>query len=424
MNMEKIKTILTRTALFLAISIFTLTSVPAYYVSAYASQNGAVVFDGSQYNEEAEYLQYCLNKLGYRDYDNNMLDTDGYFGDKTKSALAGFLKAEGLGNFNNAAKDKLISLAESSETRRYESGFSKDAGKLIPTAFAYSSLSNINSSDDPFYSMSVLKELPFIITMKPTELSYKSMRVAEAIKKQTKLFGYVNLGPDNPEDGRNNWRMADLSNVESEIDSIAEAGWYGVFVDQMGYDFNETRDRQNTIIDYIHKKGLVCMSNSWLIEDTLDSSVDPIYNPHGEPSHLNSDDWCLVESFLLDGDSYRGDTSYMEKYLKIKENKESTGINIAVLSYKMDSKSWQQSAEDIKMSYILAQCLGFDGWWFGKTENSDHLLYGKEPGVNIGTTFVKPLSLESGNLYTAETEEYRIEYYAQDTPVLKLIPKK
>lgn len=398
-------------------------SVSGNSLTTSTSPNDAISYDGSKYNGEAEYLQDCLNILGFKDSHNQVLDTDGYFGNNTKDALDKFMKSQGFSYFSNEAKVKLMSLAENAGAQKYNSGFTSGANKLAPTAFMYSSLSNIDGNDDPFYSMNVLKEFPYIITMKPTDLSYNSLRVAEVIKTQTKLFGYVNLGPNNPLDDESQWRMADLNKVKSEVDSIADAGWYGVFIDQFGYDWNETRERQNALVDYIHSKGLKCMANSWIPEDALDSKVDASANPNGIPSHLNSGDWYLVESFITDGDSYRGDASYIEKYLKIAQYKENTGINVAVLSYKRDSTDWQQASDDVKMSYILAQCLGYDGWWFGKTDNEDNLLYGKDPNIDIGTTLTKPLSHESGNLYTAEAEKYRIEYYAGVTPELKLIPK-
>lgn len=429
MNLAKVKKITLKILLFTTTFSCTLlnTTLTKDLINGgsiiLAAQADEILLDGSVYNEEAEYFQYCLNKLGYKDSDNNILDTDGYFGDKSKSALNKFLQDQGFAYFSITAKNKLMLLAESTANILFNSGFTLGVNKLTPTAFVYSSISNINNLDDPFYSMSLLKEFPYIITMRPDEMSYKSKRVAEFIKTKTKIFGYVNLGPDNPTADKSQWQQADLNKVKAEIDSIANAGWYGVFVDQFGYDYNETRERQNIIVDYIHSKGLRCMANAWFVDDALGAKVDSIANPKGIPSHLNSMDWYLVESFFTDGSSYRGDTSYIEKYLKVKQYRDNMKINVAALSYKRDDITWQQAANDIKTSYILAQCLGFNGWWFGKTDNSDNLLYGKDPNVNLGA-IIKPLKLVTGNKYVAETEKYKIEYYAQKVPVLKLTPKK
>jgi len=98
-------------------------------------------------------------------------------------------------------------------------------------------------------------------------------------------------------------------------------------------------------------------------------------------------------------------------------------INVAALSYKRACTPWQKAASDVKNSYILAQSLGFQGWWFGKTNNSDHFVYGSDPNIDLGT-FLKPLTRKSRNLYIAETKKYKLEYYANTIPTLKLIPKK
>jgi hypothetical protein len=424
MNIRNIITavinILLASVVFSFISLY--SSVTVYGSTSLLVQQDTVTLDGSVYSEEAEYYQYCLNQLGYTDSENKKLDADGYFGNISRQALAKFLKAQNFSSFTKVAKDKLMSLAENTSNKPFDSGFTTGRNKLTPVSFVYTSLSNINNSDNPFYSMSVLKEFPYIVTSKPSELTYKSMRVAEVIKKQIKLFGYVNLGADNPYDDKSQWRQADLNKVKDEIDNIAAAGWYGIFIDQFGYEWNETRERQNIIVDYAHSKGLKCMVNAWFVEDALGSEKDSTHNPNGDSTHLNSNDWLLVESFLTDGDSYRGNGSYIEKYLKIKKYKEISKINITVLSYKNENMNWKEAEEDIKMSYILSQCLGFQGWWFGKTDNEDYLLYGKEPNINLGT-ITKQLTLENGNKYTAETDKYIIEYYAEETPKLNLIKK-
>jgi hypothetical protein len=388
----------------------------------FALQSDEVVLNSSIFSEEAEYYQYCLNRLGYKDKNNNILDADGYFGSLSLSALEKFLTVENFAYFSEEAKNKLMFLAEQKITEKYNSGFSLGENKLTPTAFVYSSLSNINNSHDPFYSMSALKEFPYIITMRPDQMSYKSKRVAEVIKANTKIFGYVNLGPNNPTASKDQWQQADLNAVKLEIDSIANSGWYGVFVDQFGYDWNETRERQNIVVDYIHSKGLVCMVNAWFVDDVFGAKVDAITNPNGIESHLNNRDWYLLESFFTDGDSYRGSESYIDKYLKVKTYKEKYKFNVNVLSYKRDSISWEDSKKDIETSYVLAKCLGFEGWWFGKTDNSDNLLYGKEPSFTLGT-LSSALSKKSKKMYVAETSDYTIEYYANEIPVLKMMPK-
>ena len=164
------------------------------------------------------------------------------------------------------------------------------------------------------------------------------------------------------------------------------------------------------------------MANAWVPEDVLGSEVDKRANPEGLASHLNSNDWSLIESFYTDGNSYRADSSYIEKYLKAKEYSEQTGVKISTLSYKRDSKTWDQSKSDIETSFVLSHVLGFDGWWFARWDNSNKFLYGKEPDLDLGAV-IKPLGLESKDKYVAETENYIIEYFSNGESSLNLIKK-
>lgn len=386
-----------------------------------------IVFDGSTYNQEAEFYQRCLKVLGYKTDSGTDITIDGYFGNESNSVLNKFLQAEGFTTFSGLARDKLVELAESVPYPTYDTGFISSQNYLQHVSFVYCRLSNIDNLDDPFYAMHALSNLPYMVTAIPSELSYSSLMVANYIMKNTKLFGYVNLGPNNPTDPKASWVMSNITTVKSQIDDLANAGWYGVFVDQFGYDWDETRQRQNEIIDYAHSKGLVVMVNGWFVDDVFAATVCDA-NPSGTPTHLNSNDWYLAESFFSDGGStsdptdspYRTDTGSMDKYIKAMQYHQSTGIKITTLSYQDVNKTWAQSLDDIKMSYILAASLDYNGWWFGKSDNSDNLTYGKDPVADLGT-FTQYLTYD-GTKYVAKTTNYTIEFYPGTTPSMNLIP--
>lgn len=387
-----------------------------------------ITFDGSSFNEEAEFYQRCLKVLGYKTDGGGDIDIDGYFGNQSKSVLAKFLQAEGFTEFNGIARDKLVERAENVSYAPYDFGFIQGQTNLQHVSFVYCSLKNVDEKNDPFYTMHALSQLPYMVTAEPGELSYSSWMVAEYLKKTVKLFGYVNMGPNNPTSPRESWEMANLTEVKSQIDNIAADGWYGVFVDQFGYDWNETRARQNEIIDYAHSKGLSVMVNGWFVDDVFGAIVNES-NPTGTPTHLNSRDWYLAESFFSDGGSttnptqspYRTDVSSMNKYIQAMQYHQNTNINITTLTYKDVNKTWSASADDIKMSYVLAASLNYNGWWFGKSDNTDILTYGKDPIVDLGT-FTQYLTYQSGTTYIAKTTKYTIEFNAGTTPTMNLIP--
>ncbi|KUO64430.1 MAG: hypothetical protein APF84_10680 [Gracilibacter sp. BRH_c7a] len=298
---------------------------------------------------------------------------------------------------------------------------SKDL-RISPFAFVYGDIANLDNVEDPYYAIDKLQDLPYIVCAEPGELSKDSKLVTDKLKPNTKLFGYVNLGPNNPEDSRQNWQIANLDAVKAEIDNIAESEWYGVFIDQFGYDFQETRDRQNEIVDYAHQKALRCFVNAWFPDDVMGSGIRPHNNPQGKPTHLQAGDYYLIESFLMSGSSYRGDLSYLDKFLKVKAYQDTLGINTVVLSYKRDNTSWTDTSDDITLSYILAQCLGYEGWWFGGLYGSTYFNH-LNPLYDIGKV-LQPLHHISETLYRTETEYYTIEYYADEVPHMIAFPKR
>lgn len=374
------------------------------------------------YSSEAEYYQSCLKALGYTDLKGKPLDIDGHFGLKSEQALTKFLAEQGFSYFESQASRLLTDLAKrKSNSQSRSSIFSPENLLISPFAFVYGNPADLDDTSDPFYAMRELQALPNIICTEPGELSYAGKKVADFLKPNTRLFGYVNLGPDNPYDPLPLWRQAGLGNVKEAIDRIADSGWYGVFIDQFGYDFGETRIRQNVIVDYAHSRNLKCLVNAWSPDDAMGAEINPRYNPLGVPSHLGQGDFYLIESFLQSDSVCRGGKAYIEKYLKIRDYQSRLGIQTVVLSYKRQGVSWSDSAEDIQLSYVLAQLLGFKGWWFGGHDRAD--MNYLNPGIDIGPV-LQPLYLKQDNLYLAETEKYLVSYLASDSPKLILTPKK
>jgi len=300
--------------------------------------------------------------------------------------------------------------------------FTPEKLKIPPFAFVYGNISNLDDTQDPYYAINKLRHFPYLVCAEPGELSEDSRLVTDTIKTNTRLFGYVNLGPNNPEDDRIDWQFANLNAIMSKIDHIAESGWYGVFIDQFGYDFQETRQRQNIIVDYAHQKGLSCFVNAWFPDHVMGSAIDSYSNPQGEPTHLQAGDFYLIESFLQSGSSYRGDPTYLDKFLKVKDYQDTLGIHTVVLSYKREHTSWEEASDDIVISYLLAQCLGFKGWWFGGWDGRADYGY-LNPIYDIGE-IQQSLQPIADTQYRAETTNYTLDYFADDIFHLIAYPKQ
>ena len=386
-----------------------------------------ISYDSSVYNEEAEYVKISLRRLGYKDSKDRDLYIDGYFGNKGKFALYSFLEDHNFDYFNEESKLALFEEAEKTVGNDYDSGINKNEGQLTSTVFMYSDVSNVDNTRDPYYGMAALRDFKNVIVERPKNMSYNALKVIDYVKDDSNVFGYIHLGPKNPSSSKSDWKPLTIDKLKTHIDEIADAGWHGVFVDQFGYDWGETRERQNAVIDYAHERGLSVMANAWNSSDALASKVNKKANPYGLKSNLNSNDWFLVESFYTDGESYRADNHYIDKHLKTAQYAEQTGVNIATLSYKRNSNDWNESITetDIRNSYILAHLMGFESWSFSKYDNTNKFFFGKDPYMDLGDV-IKPLEKDPDNYYkyTAETENYIIEYNAEKRPTLNLIPKQ
>jgi hypothetical protein len=117
-----------------------------------------------------------------------------------------------------------------------------------------------------------------------------------------RIVGYVPIGmhPD--------WEDSCLlmTELKERVDQWFNIGANGIFLDEFGYDYFVTRDRQNEIVDYCHEKGLFVFANSWSLEYCF--NPDPMKiewlgdfeaNPNGYASSLNKNDYYLFEHLFF-----------------------------------------------------------------------------------------------------------------------------
>jgi hypothetical protein len=132
------------------------------------------------------------------------------------------------------------------------------------------------------------------------------MTELKRVKPHIQLVGYVPVG--------NN---ATLSLSEEEI--IQRIDWWstmgadGVFLDEFGYDYLVTRERQNFCVSYAHSKSMFVFVNSWndnyVFSNTLNevpwiSGFEP--NPDGLPCLLNERDYSLYENLFWSAENVAG----------------------------------------------------------------------------------------------------------------------
>lgn len=121
-----------------------------------------------------------------------------------------------------------------------------------------------------------------------------------------RVYGYVPIG-------QNTSGLA-LAQMQTRVDQWTAIGVDGIFLDEFGFDYGNTRTRQKSIVDYVHGKDLPVCANAWMAEDFMCDHVSELPWPSndwryvnfttGNPTNIaltrNTDDAYLIENFCFD----------------------------------------------------------------------------------------------------------------------------
>jgi hypothetical protein len=100
-----------------------------------------------------------------------------------------------------------------------------------------------------------------------------------------------------------------LTNFQTKTGQWKTVGVHGIFMDEYGYDYSNTRAQQNERVEHVHGQNMVAFANCWNMDHALGTADDPSYpnsthNPSAEESALNTNDWYLLESYLVNTTAY------------------------------------------------------------------------------------------------------------------------
>jgi hypothetical protein len=215
------------------------------------------------------------------------------------------------------------------------------------------------------------------------------------------IFGYIPLGIY---DGGHN-----LSNdtMKEYVDEWLSIGANGIFLDEYGYDYNTTRERQNAIVDYIHDKGMSVMANAWEIESALGDKDE---NGKLNPAHLDSNDWYLAEDMFLSMAVYSSTNDDITKANTMFDYKKSKGVKMAVVSGVPDqgNSPTDHQTNSYKMAHWASVMYGFDS--FQWTENryssrTNALRMNTNDAADIGTQFIEdPVNTYANRVHYRKTD--------------------
>lgn len=196
-----------------------------------------------------------------------------------------------------------------------------------------------------------------------------------------RIVGYVPIGmhPNYTSDS-----CLDMVELKSRVDQWIDIGANGIFLDEFGYDYYVTRERQNEIINYCHEKGLFVFANSWSLEYCFNNEPMTISwlenfeaNPNGLASVLNENDYYLFENLFFEtsdtnkiecGDVWRFDNLYKyytDARINGKSFSEYYGTKLCCLNGIHSKLSTEEKNKLKTISVIASAILNIDAVAFG-----------------------------------------------------------
>jgi hypothetical protein len=174
--------------------------------------------------------------------------------------------------------------------------------------------------------------------------------INDAGMSSTNVYGYVNT-------------TNSYTAVYTAIDRWITMGVVGIFLDRFGYDFSVSREKQNSLVEYIRYKGKHAFVNAWNPDDVFSSAVEATYNPQGLAASIDGNDIYLAESYQIINGAYQSETDWRTKSNKMATYKASHGTKMAATTT-YDASAFDQDKADY--SYYSAVLDGLDYWSWGE----------------------------------------------------------
>jgi hypothetical protein len=196
----------------------------------------------------------------------------------------------------------------------------------------------------------------------PTHPDYANTQIILARLKNLKhdilIYGYVSANQD-------------ISVFQTKVDQWDTLHVDGIFVDEAGYDYGTTRDKQNSCVQYIREKTYSNKTfiNAWNVDHIIGTTNDPAYpnstfNASLTAALLDSRDIYLLESFSVNTEAYSGSCASQADVLargnKAIAHNTNFGIKIACHGIIANSTNNTTGANLFNFAYHSALLFGAD----------------------------------------------------------------
>lgn len=175
----------------------------------------------------------------------------------------------------------------------------------------------------------------------------------------TVFFGYIDLGVYSPYHPVQN---LSLSEIGKRAAAWKNLGAGGIMLDDYGFDFAVTRERQKLAVDTIHGLGMTVIANSWDPRHALDATPCEA-NPKGNSSPLNSSDFYLYESYMISNGEWTHFKQWRAKSNTLDRLRKTRPIGI--LSTTTTVPAARLCQEDFEFTYHCAWMEGHHGFAWG-----------------------------------------------------------
>lgn len=146
----------------------------------------------------------------------------------------------------------------------------------------------------------------------------------------------------------------------------------GIFIDEAGYDYGDTstndRETFNKKIKMIRAMGLKSFVNAWNTDDVMLKEYDATMNPDTLATKLDTSDWLLLESFLVNTDTALTDNSIYDGEYETSDNffarinkVKDYNINVAGVAVISKDTSTVQGQEYFDFVYQTGKEVGIEG---------------------------------------------------------------
>ncbi|MDZ4700371.1 MAG: T9SS type A sorting domain-containing protein [Rhodothermales bacterium] len=203
--------------------------------------------------------------------------------------------------------------------------------------------------------------------------------IAHPEMANTRVFGYVDLGVT----------TQNLTATEYKLRMLwwSDIGADGIFLDDFGYDFGVTRDRQNDAVGFAHALPLTVIVNAWDPDHAFARTADATYNPRETRAALQAGDFYFSESFMVQEGAFVDGAFWREKADKIDLYRQSFGIE--VLSVTTPGAAYDEARFHYAWHAALIDGHTATGWGEPSFASADALVpYRARPAVEPGVAFL------------------------------------